>query len=499
MSDRDPGAPFPGESLELDYVEDVTGSAIGTAGPVLKYRGRYYSDDPQETVTASAGDSFLVHIWPASNFIEPDDQAVVSWVLVTDGGTATLRFSDGLDTSWGSAGTGGTPNGLGTVTTPADGGDVVVGASSAITVAAIAAFSAQPALFVEVLSGSVTIRQIKLRVWPGDTPLGGYGPTTLPEWVTDSTNPAMYHGEQDFIGHARSGDAFAAYDAAWLAASGAVDLSATTTGTSGDVPVGAGYGASVGQRVDETDFGATWQFQVPVVYVVAPKASPQPGYDPTLVWGRDYFTPPDEVLYDPLWGGGIPQGDPVVQWDAGSLHLAGSITYRDGQPTRFPDEFEQQSTIHWGLATLLDRPTVLTEPGTTAVTVIDGSNSVGHNYSGTVWQLPGEDETFTIHPAAGVPALRLTGHSSWVETAPPFLGDPEAPSVGASGSSMNGSASAQLSITYRVRHPPFLVWTLTQAIPLRQRQRDDGLALGGPRWRGRPRSRQASNRWSGYL
>lgn len=49
-----------------------------------------------------------------------------------------------------------------------------------------------------------------------------------------------------------------------------------------------------------------------------------------------------------------------------------------------------------------------------------------------------------------------------------------------------------------LRMPRFRYWMPDRDIPLRQRQRDDGLGLSTARWR-RGRSRQASNRWAGYL
>lgn len=52
-------------------------------------------------------------------------------------------------------------------------------------------------------------------------------------------------------------------------------------------------------------------------------------------------------------------------------------------------------------------------------------------------------------------------------------------------------------IEARVSQPRWRYW-IPGDLPLRQRQRDDGLGLSTARWR-RGRSRQVSNRWKGYL
>lgn len=166
----DPDNPtFYGESLPVEIGRDVTGTAIAT-----KYTGTRgegvavtYLYDDQATQTADAGDSILFGVYPDWTYLQADDEAEFTVVVeLAAGSSGTFRLSAGVDPDWNLTSETLCTEVLGTFTASGP-GRVLAPIHEAYTVPIILnGHDFEPLLFLEVLTGTVVIRQIRVRMWP---------------------------------------------------------------------------------------------------------------------------------------------------------------------------------------------------------------------------------------------------------------------------------------------------------------------------------------------
>ena len=204
----DPDNPtFYGESYGIWGAYNVTGTAVYDGGDSMTL---LYDDDAQPL---NAGDSIIIGAHTSTYLLKAGDEAIISWVIETDAtSSGTLNFRGGKDPDW-------EPNpdlateSLGTVTVT--GRQTIVLEQSTFTVADL--FNdplPAPVLLIAATSGSVSIRQVRLRVWPPGGARGqmatvpGYARTTMPtrtalvnqgndqtnEGITFGTDPMGYEG-----------------------------------------------------------------------------------------------------------------------------------------------------------------------------------------------------------------------------------------------------------------------------------------------------------------
>lgn len=171
----DPDSPtFYGEAYPVEIGRDITGSAIVTkASGLVDGQAVTYLFDDDYTQTADAGDSILFGVYPERFYLEADSDVAFSVVVeLAAGSTGTFRLSVGVDPAFELTSETLCTETLGTFT--AAPGRVAAPVAAAWTAAMIVDGSQQPLIFVEVLTGSVVIRQIRVRAWPPDGPAGAW-------------------------------------------------------------------------------------------------------------------------------------------------------------------------------------------------------------------------------------------------------------------------------------------------------------------------------------
>ncbi|HEY1177714.1 MAG TPA: hypothetical protein VGF17_16285, partial [Phytomonospora sp.] len=133
-------------------------------------------DDAAHTVTA--GDDVIVGSYAQprnfSEFADYTDPIQVRWVLEVGGGSGALALSAGLDGTFNYNDPALAVQDLGTVTIT--GPDTVVSGLLSVTHDDLLAYAADPILRIRCTSGAVTLRQVKLRVWPAGGAPGAWVP-----------------------------------------------------------------------------------------------------------------------------------------------------------------------------------------------------------------------------------------------------------------------------------------------------------------------------------
>lgn len=163
---------FYGESYRIATATTIAG------GEVTRDALRYHFDGLSCTV--SAGDSFMVGADGDMTGLTATDEAVISWVVETGPGSAgTFTVASGLDADYTGTDLSDATQPLGTFTVA--GGQTIVAGPTSITVADLFAFEQLPVALVTVTSGTVEVRQVKLRVWPPSGAAGAW--VTGPEYV----------------------------------------------------------------------------------------------------------------------------------------------------------------------------------------------------------------------------------------------------------------------------------------------------------------------------
>jgi len=209
-----------------------------------------------------------------------------------------------------------------------------------------------------------------------------------------------------------------------------------------------------------------------------------------LTEGVDYEVRPDRTGSE---------DDAFIEYEDGVGQVQGWTGFAPGRITSITGSFDgPHATVKWRLlspppavpaipdpfGSVTASPFALTPSDGTAIAQIVNATTTGSS-SGVPVNLS------IAGPVSEFAVLIITDESSDI----PFSGGDPGDSTyihGWVGTGLIGSAGAY------VRLPRWRYWKPGQ-LPLRQRQRDDGLALrGAPSWR-RGTSRQATNRWRSYL
>ena len=167
MAEFDPDNPtFYGESWSIREAFNVTGAAITDEGAAMQW---LYDDDLSQRLVE--GQSILATLTAVGMYLTPSDPAVLSWVVETaDDSAGSVNFKAGRDAGWPLDPKRATED-LGTVTV--SGRQTIVLRQTVFTAADVfAPDGPAPTLLVRPVAGSVSIRQIRLRVWPPNGPTG---------------------------------------------------------------------------------------------------------------------------------------------------------------------------------------------------------------------------------------------------------------------------------------------------------------------------------------
>lgn len=283
--------PWPGESLT--YYDALV------AAPVVDtqlWRDVWSRAGTGRTITA--GDVWHVYYeadasWSDRYLDDPDVDVVVSWVVEVNSGSGTLAASEGTSTSPDPGDTAPTSLGAQTVTGPA----TVVFPSVLMSAAEVVNTGPLRLLRLEATSGSLDVRQVKLRVWP-TTGAGGGWSDLKPSWDGEPQNATMYYHAAQVLGEGEGATAEAAYAAA------ADNFAANYATQAADQPRGmTSSGAMLASQntgvVDLDTYGSAWILQaVLAVAVGADWHGDFPIDTATFVEGVDWTRPPEEVPGD---------------------------------------------------------------------------------------------------------------------------------------------------------------------------------------------------------
>jgi hypothetical protein len=458
---------FYGESAPLDWANVTTGSPFADDGDALRFR------DGSATVTA--GDVFVAGFFD-STYLAPGDEATFAVAVVHTGGSGTLRLSGGPDPEFDLDETDASTYALGDHAVSGSGTLVV--SLPWVTVADYLDQAVETAVRVEVLSGSVTLQQVKLRIWPPGGAVG-YWSDTYPGWASGGFTLAASHWDETTIldsGTQSGGSPEAAWDAANAAVTFddtigptfSLTASTTVTGTSEvNFPGGVTWEAQhAGTGVVQVVVGVDWRTAYPIN---------------GLVEGVDFIIPPDEVPGDA-------SSTLVQQIGDGSTEWTGI--------TEDADLSAATDLIGW--------TPVLHSEGSDSVDIVPlggGFSTVtGAGYtSGAPVGLHGGSPTtapVTLSHGGARYIIVSRGYTytpqSWPGWFPNLAGTSESESV-------NFGLSFP-DIASRAVLPPYRVWSPTAAPQnyMRVMQRGDGLGMGSGRVLG-PGTRQASNRVIGTL
>lgn len=449
---------FAGESMRLDWANAITGTITADGDP-MRYRAG--SD------TLAAGSSFIAGFYDYT-LVTADDDVQASVVLVLGSATAgSVRASYGVDPDF-------TLDDPSVATQPL-GTHAVTGETELVLpvtsfdLSGLLAYDHEQAVFVEVLTGSVEFAQVKIRLWP---PGGISG-----AWVPGETLSVESALNRWAASNAASGFSTSGYEAAYTAAAALystetvqqVDVNPLTVSVSGDI----GEGIPPATPTDPYTYGVT--VEAASVWIF-PDLLGQPA-------GAGTITHPDEVSGEPGSRNRNPDGSPATyQFDTwthdtidvqsqvqlgtppynGSVSVVGGVPAPDTEIVSF-SPFRRDFT-----------PPVTPEP-VTAVAYATGDYQVS---------LPSDPQL-------------LVSVSSWTWATR---------SAGlVTGTSGNLAAAGQVTVTFpsgfraNLVVSGYLVWNpeASPEVPMRQRQRRDGLGMGAPAIRVGG-SRQGSTRIRGH-
>lgn len=466
---------FVGEAVALDF-------AIGL--PSLGSGVRFLGDG--STVTISAPDDFTLGYYDYQ-YVTGSDDAVFAVAFESLSGSASVAVSYGFDPTWSldpayvteDAGTHTIADGINAVSLPA------------VSLAEYLAGDGELTIRVQVLSGSVDVDQIRLRIWPSGGAIGGWSPVITPT-ATQSVKVSTWSGIRWTGNDPAFGDqSLARSEAASMTPAGyAGGVAPTETDvTLGDWP--------------DTNFVAFADSSTSTGYAEVAGSSVSfaggtvPDPVPEGVEGVDWFRPPDSTHSD--------------------VDIVGSPSASWVQPYATLLAYELQlSDTDW---ISNDGPWwVRMESGSSTARPSAAGDGIPYaTPSGAVPDAPHpiiDIFTVTPDPLDGV-TVTLTGDGLYAEQAviatdgdlslnggtglALILGLIDTPTVNQSAWSPALTFSGYQPLEYVFTRAPYRYWTPTPAteIPLRIRQRGDGLGMGGPRVRG-VGSRQRSPRVRGY-
>ena len=469
MSGRDPAHPWIGEAVALDYANNIDGTPLPDFGDAIRYR----QADGGQTSTLAAGESFMAGFFDSEVLLSGDDAVFTFAVVCGPSSSGTLRLSGGVDPDFALDDPGDASQSLGTVAV--SGEQVAVSDPLTRDVDDYLTQSVETVVFVECLSGSVVVEQIKMRIWPPGGVAGAW--QSAPGFTVDVAVGGVHlvsPATSFDTGLITTGSAAGAWDTAaaeLIDNATNRDLSSTdpdfafpaatvqaALGVAQDIAIpgtwnASGIGGASGSVVQQPDPEQIARANTPNV--------------PAGVYGLDYAWPPDEVPGD--WG----------------------------------VEFSEEPSTAWGAATV----------ETTAYTAQPHGDGGSPIYTWTA--VPDEamaDPTTLALPATGtpIPALGVStsttppdSRTALLSIWHPILSTAPAHVDMGGGGYQLGILDASIAVTLddsTVTVPAYLYWApLAVAYrPLRQWPLDEGNGGTPPRYGGKSTSRLTSKNARGY-
>lgn len=464
---------FPGESLVLDYANPISGSITAWGDP-MRYRAG--SD------TLTSGTSFIAGFYDYRVVDDyPGEPVAASVVLVLGAATSgTMRVSYGVDEDFGLDNPALVTQDLGT--------HAVTGASTLVLpvtldLSGLLAFDHEQIAFVEILSGSVEVVQIKFRLWPPSGISGAWVPG--PD-VTVERGVQVLAGNPSSTGNGAStssmSDAYSLAVASWnalgdltvagraVAVNGSVSYSLNTEGHEDfsvmlDGPRLLHVQANdVGEVVAFTDAGQ--------------------------------IAHPDEVWGEPAAVVRGADGEPVtyefLSWTR-ALETEQSAGVRTPPGDLIPSVTPQLVNIEAGA----DRPATYTSSGTTYATRPTAPPASGTTITPPTTETSVDPLVLPLALPSSPKVLLTVASYSWYSQALENLYVDEGNVYYDSGMTLQVTVPTDLYALLSV--PAYLIWDPDAVvdIPMRIRQRGDGLGMGSSRVRG-TQSRQRSTRVRGH-
>ena len=272
--------PFTGECLAVSFANPYVGSEPADFGDAIRY---IYRD--ADATAFAGGDACLVGMEPSPILLEPGDPAAISWAIeIAPGSAGTIRLSCGLDPTFSLTDPGYATEAIGDHAVTG-GQTLVLGPVDSITAADILAGAEMPVLFLEILSGSIDVKQVRLRVWPPTGPQGAWAPGT--EFPTTSGAGVQVRRSELQTG----------------ASINEGSLAAAMSIARGE------YDAHQGTSVEWQSYNDGDQFQV--LAKVADDLAP----GPTIVWGAQFSSAVVYAMYRPGPADSTTSGTPGIHPD----------------------------------------------------------------------------------------------------------------------------------------------------------------------------------------
>jgi hypothetical protein len=473
---------FPGEAVRLYYAAQLSGGPDDDGVPV------FYLGDGQ-SYAATAGDDWMAGFY-AYDYIEtPSEPVEAILVFETIGsGSGTIRVTYGMDPDYDldpsfavhDAGTH-------TVTVPG----ITAIPLPAFDLNAYWNFDAILAARVEVLSGSFTVDQVRLRLWPPGGPVGGWSSVVTPA-VSDPT-PFTYTRAM-WLSEVTVADEL---DGAGAQIEARLEMeSAVGTSSSFSPPVSGTLSGGTTYAWPAARFGSAGPYPFYNVDIRRTRVALGVGYTeamPPGVEGVDWVRPPDQVA-TPFGTPTDVLGSPTFAWEqsvASIIARSGQFGHEEGAEDAYsywnPFPFyllggpvgeweapEEEGGDEFYNAT----PPVVSYPFGTAppVKFIDRLDLVdyplgdGDDTLAITLFHQGEfvAQEYVVESVAGV-EVESTGYTDMI-----FVGGDIAGMVGVP--LADEAAIAYEPLTYRFTPPPFRYWSPTAVAlsKLRQYHRDDG-------------------------
>lgn len=465
---------FPGESIPLDGAAPISGTfPDGWFGGPITYRR-----DGQST-TLTSGGAFLAGFSEYSQLPSGSEPVAASVVIVTGAASSgTVTVSVGTDPSFDLDDPGLATQDLGSQS--ATGEQTLVFTIPTFDVAAFYTYASQFIAYVQVTAGTVEFTQVKLRLWPPDGPRGA--------WVLGTETSALGGAEL-------------------------IRMAAATPSAGDGVDVAEAYAEAV----------SNWNGGGPVLAYLTSEPAAQ---------GRVSLT------FNGINFSSIVTLSVVSTW-AGATGVGAVVESTPESLIAHPDEVPDEAGALVG--DVSGNPVVYGFGGWTSGTieVLSGTGLIGDDPAP-----PSAAGVVQMTPGAAIPDTWLDGGNYYTDRfGPPESGEPIPPSTVASPDSVTTAVDLPSTPTFQVTvasyswynqpldnytdggggsysyfgaqndqlHvadlesiltiPTHYIWDPEASpvqMPLRIRQRGDGLGMGGPRVRG-VGSRQRSPRVRGYV
>lgn len=467
---------FPGESIALDYANPISGT-IADWGSAMRYRAG--------SEIVDAGESFLAGFYDYQ-YADEATSAVASVVLVLGSASAgSVRVSYGVDPDYNLTDSALATQGLGTH--DVSGASELVLPIPGFDLAAMVNYDHEQLAFVEVLSGSVEIVQIKFRLWP----VGGFTGAWVPGEPSSftSTGVALNHISE-------SGGAVQGYGPDLESAYADAVAEWNSRGNMRALTPGGGFAQSLVELFNNgVETTGTVHLSVGALWVSAPWVGS------VVNATSQSITHPDEVPGEPGMAVRNPDGSPVLYgfggWAAGTLRIESDTALRTVGGTPWGPLTPSVSGVA-SIDTAASAPPIYPDPLGGMLRYTDRVHAPASGYAippATSFEAATPDVTVLPLPAS--PSFLLT-YASFGWYSRPLDNYYEYELGGWEYHSRQTDRAKAIGFEAVVTVPPHLVWDPEatpepQHKPTRITGRGDGLAMGAPRLKDRG-SNQLSER-----